>query len=459
MKKFFHPAEFAVFGVAANSRNLGKNIISNSLELGFTGKIYPVGREPGEVHGQRIITDPRSLPQGIDLAVILVPAKFVAETLEMCGQKGIHHAVISTGGFREFDDQDNPAESDLVGVAGRYGIRFIGPNCIGVICPESGLCTPFNPMQVGRFKKGPVGLIVQSGGVTTQCAYCFSEQHVGFSKIISMGNKLDLNEIDFLNYLIHDEDTEQIHMYLESIEDGRELTRLAKTSRKPIVIFKSNVSKTASKIAYSHTAALSNDDRIADCALRQAGIVRVEDIHQMTVAARALQLPPLRGNRLAVISMSGGFAVILGDACERYGFECPPLPRELMDQIEGFRRAGVIRMSNPMDFGDVHDIKALAFILNRCLALDNIDGVVLSFMYEPEIAKIFGDGIGTPEQILSFIKRMSQEFNKPIALSFLAERKYIKDFKRTNVFPVFNAPVESVRGLGLLRDYSKGKAV
>ncbi|RJR49521.1 MAG: hypothetical protein C4576_06875 [Desulfobacteraceae bacterium] len=459
MKEFFHPANFAVFGVAANSRNLGKNIISNSLELGFTGKIYPVGRKRGTVHGQRIITDPRTLPQEIDLAVILVPAKFVAETLAICGEKGIRHAVISTGGFREFDDQDNPAESDLVGVAGRHGIRLIGPNCIGVICPESGLCTAFNPMQVGRFKKGPVGLIVQSGGVTTQCAYCFSEQHVGFSKIISMGNKLDLNEIDFLNYLIGDEDTEQIHMYLESIEDGRELTRLAKTSKKPIVIFKSNVSKTASKIAYSHTAALSNDDRIVDCALKQAGILRVEDIHQMTVAARALQLPPIRGNRLAVISMSGGFAVILGDACERYGFECPPLPRELMNQIEEFRRAGVIRMSNPMDFGDVHDIKALAFILNRCLALGNIDGVVLSFIYEPEIAKIFGDGIGTPDQILSFIKRMSQDFNKPIALSFLSGRKCIEGFKKANAFPVFDDPAESVRALRMLWDYSKGTVV
>jgi len=447
----------AVFGVAPNSRNLAKNIISNSLEMGFKSPVYSVGREPGNVYGKAIITDPRSLPEGIDLAVILVPARFVAETLDVCGQKGIRHAIISTGGFRELDDQDNPAEKNIVNVAKRYGIRFIGPNCIGVICTGSGLCTPFNPMRARMFKKGSVGLIVQSGGVTTQCAYYFSEEHVGFSKIISMGNKLDLNEIDFLKYLIHDEDTEQIHMYLESIEDGRELTRLARASKKPIVIFKSNVSKTASKVAYSHTAALSNDDRIVDCAMKQAGIVRVEDIHQMTVAAKALQLPPLRGNRLAVISLSGGFSVILGDACERYGFKCPPLPRKLIDQIEGFRRAGVIRMSNPMDFGDVHDIKALAFTLERCLALDDIDGVVLSFMYEPEMVKMFGEGIGSPEQMLNFVGKMCKENNKPIALSFFSERQYIEAFKRLNTFPVFNDPVESVRGLRLLRDYWQKK--
>ena len=453
MRQFFYPSEIAVFGVADNSRNLAKNIISNSLEMDFKGAIHPVGREPGSVHGKKIITDPWSLPQGIELAVILVPAKFVAETLEICGKKGIFHAVISTGGFKEFKDQDNREEQDVVSVAKRYGIRFIGPNCIGVICTGSGLCTPFNPMGAKRFKKGSVGLIVQSGGVTTQSAYHFSEEHVGFSKIISAGNKLDLNEIDFLRYLIHDDDTEQIHMYLESIEDGRELTKLVRQSKKPIVIFKSNVSKTASKIAYSHTAALANDDQIVDGALRQAGVVRVQDLHYMTVAAKALQLPPLKGDRLAVISLSGGFSVILGDACERYGFKCPSLPSELMNKIEGFRRAGVIRMSNPMDFGDVHDIRALAFTLEHCLKLDNIDGVVLSFMYEPEMIKIFGGEIGSPEQMLKFMRRMSKENNKPIALSFFAERQYIEEFKRLNTFPVFNDPVESVRGLRLLRDY------
>lgn len=462
MKQFFYPSNIAVFGVAAQSsktgrRNLAKNIISNCLEMGFKGAIHPVGREPGNVHGKKIITDPESLPEGIDLAVILVPARFVAETLDICGRKGIFHAVISTGGFKEFNDQDNQAERDIVSVAKRYGIRFIGPNCIGVICTGSGLCTPFNPMGAKRFKKGPVGLIVQSGGVTTQSAYQFSEEHVGFSKIISAGNKLDLNEIDFLKYLIHDEDTEQIHMYLESIEDGRELTRLAKSSKKPIVIFKSNVSKTASKVAYSHTAALSNDDQIVDGALKQAGIVRVEDLHHMTVAAKALQLPPLGGNRLAVISLSGGYSVILGDACERYGFKCPSLPPELMNKIEGFRRAGVIRMSNPMDFGDVHDIRALAFTLEHCLTLDDIDGVVLSFMYEPEMIKIFGREIGSPEQMLNFIRKLCKQSNKPIALSFFAERQHIEDFKRLNTFPVFNDPVESVRGLRLLRDYWRGK--
>jgi len=453
MRKFFYPSSIAVFGVADNSRNLAKNIISNCLEMGFAGEIYPVGREPGEVYGKEIITNPGSLPEGIELAVILVPARFVADTLDICGQKRILHAIISTGGFREFSEESNQAEKDVLAVAKQYGIRFIGPNCIGVICTGSGLCTPFNPLQPKSYKKGHVSLIVQSGGVTTQSAYYFSEEHVGFSKIISAGNKLNIDEIDFLKYLMEDEDTEQIHLYLESIEDGKELMRLVKKSKKPIVIFKANVSRTASQIAKSHTAALSNNDRIVDSAFRQAGIVRVESIHGLTVAAKALQLPPLKGDRLVAISLSGGFSVILGDACERYGFTCPLLPRELLDKIEGFRRGGVIRMSNPMDFGDVHDIEALIFTIKRCLALDYIDGLVLSFLYDPEIAKIFGGVVGSPEQMLVFLQKLCERTGKPIALSLIAERQYINEFKKINTFPVFNNPEESVRAMRMLRDY------
>ncbi len=455
MREFFYPSSIAVFGVADNSRNLAKNIISNCLNMGFQGAIYPVGREPGEAYGKEIITNPGFLPEGIELAVILVPARFVADTLDICGQKGILHAIISTGGFREFSEESNQAEKDVLAVAKQYGIRFIGPNCIGVICTGSGLCTPFNPLQPKSYKKGHVSLIVQSGGVTTQSAYYFSEEHVGFSKIISAGNKLNIDEIDFLKYLMEDEDTEQIHLYLESIEDGKELMRLVKKSQKPVVIFKANVSRTASQVAKSHTAALSNNDRIVDSAFRQAGIVRVESIHGLTVAAKALQLPPLKGDRLVAISLSGGFSVILGDACERYGFTCPPLPRVLLDKIESFRRGGVIRMSNPMDFGDVHDIEALIFTIKRCLALDDIDGLVLSFLYDPEIAKIFGGVVGSPEQMLTFLKKLCEKTDKPIAFSLIAERRYINEFKKVNTFPVFNNPEESVRAMLMLRDYCR----
>ena len=457
MRQFFYPKSVAVFGVASNSRNLGKNIIYNCREMGFTGKIYPVGRERGNVKGSEILTNPESLPKGIDLAVILVPARVVAETLDLCGRKGILHAIISTGGFSEFKDRDNEAEKEVLAVAKRHGIKFLGPNCIGVICTDSKLCTPFNPLQPKRYKKGPVSLIIQSGGVTTQCAYQFSEEHVGFSKIISAGNKLLVDETQLLEYLMEDGDTEQIHMYLESIEDGRRLMRLARRSKKPIVVFKSNVTRTASRIAKSHTAALSNNDLVVDGALSQAGIIRVKDIHDMTVCAKALQLPPLKGDRLVALSLSGGFSVILGDACEKYGFSCPPLPRALIDQLESARRGGVINMSNPMDFGDVHEIKTLVFAIERCLSLAQIDGLVLSFIYDPEMSRMFGRGAGSPEEVLEFLRKICTKHGKPIGMSFISERRQIEKFKSIKTFPVFNDPVESIRALRMLRDFWKRK--
>jgi acetate---CoA ligase (ADP-forming) len=453
MREFFYPDSIAVFGVAANPLNLGKNIVANCVEKGFQGEIFPVGKDGGSVCGKEIITDGESLPMGIDLAVILVPARIVPELLDLCGRKGIRHAIVSTGGYREFSVENNKDEENLLLAARRYGIRFIGPNCIGVMCMNSGLCTTFNPMGSTDLKKGGVSIIAQSGGIATQLSYSFSDEHVGFSKIISAGNKLDLNEVDLAEYLVEDDDTEQIHLYLESIENGRQLMELARRSTKPFVVFKSNVSATASEVAKSHTAALSNNDSVVEGAFRQAGIVRATNLEDMPVFAKAFSLPPLRGERLAVISLSGGFSVIMGDAIEKYGFRCPPLPRSLVDKIESYRRGGVIRISNPMDLGDVYDIRGLIFAVKHSLALDEIDGMVLSLIYGPEVAKLWGAEGDFRETMLGMVKKISHEIGKPIALSFFTEKKYVEGFKMLATFPVFDDAIESVRALRMLRDY------
>lgn len=455
MRKFFYPSAIAVFGVGNGPGNLAKNIIHNCLEMGFAGSIYPVGKNRGTVCGRKIITEPKALPLDIDLAVILNPAPLVAETLDTCGRKGIRHVIVSTGGYSEFNEKNNLVENDLLKTARQHRIRFIGPNCIGVINTGSGLCTPFSPINTKNFKKGSVSLFAQSGGIAYQAAHYFSEEYIGFAKIISAGNKLDMDELDFIEYLQGDKGTEQIHLYLESINDGRKLMRMAKRSTKPIVMLKSNVSRAASDVARSHTAALSNDNRVVNGAMKQAGVVRVQSIHEMTVCAKALRLPPLKGNRLVAVSLSGGFSVILGDTCEKYGFQCPALPKSLIRKIESFRRGGVIRMSNPMDFGDIHSVEALIFTLRECLALDDIDGMVLSFMYGPEMAKMLGKEIAESSKFLDIFEKISNDTGKPMALSFFAERRQIEQLKAVNTFPVFNDPAESILALKMLKDYSQ----
>ncbi|MFC1823857.1 CoA-binding protein [Thermodesulfobacteriota bacterium] len=453
LEKFFYASKITVFGVADEPTNMAKNVIYNLQEMGFEGDIYPVGRKAGKTFGKSIVTNPESLPDDIDLAVILVPRKGVAETLDICGRKGVRHAVVSTGGFSEFDDEDNQYEKETLHVAKKYGIRLIGPNCLGVYCTDSKVCTAFNPIRPKAYKKGPVSLIIQSGGVTTQCAYTFSDEYIGFSKLISVGNKLDVNEIELMKYLLNDPATEQIHLYLESIEDGQELMRLAKSSPKPIVLLKANLSQIAAPIAKSHTAALYNNDRIVDCSARQAGMIRVQNIHEMTVCAKAFRLPPLKGERLAVISMSGGFSVVLGDVCEKYGFQCPALPQSLIDQIESKRRGGIIRMSNPMDTGDIHELQALEFIIEQCLNLNDIDGAVISFVWDSRLTEIMGSAQITYDLVLAFFQSICDRVKKPISLSFIAERREIDKFKKVNTFPVFNTPEESVQALSFLRTY------
>ncbi len=457
MKQFFSPSSLAVFGVSSAPKNLAKSIVRNCLDMGFKGKIYPVGKNRGTIFDQEIITDPTTLPSDIDLAVILVPSHLVAKTMEICGRKGIRHVIVSTGGFSEFKDEDNQAENDLLKMAKKYQIQFIGPNCIGTINTNSGLCTPFNPLNTNSFKKGKVSIIAQSGGVANQTATYFSEEHIGFSKIISAGNKLDVDELDLIEYLMEDKDTEQIHLYLESIENGKGIINLAKKSPKPIVLFKSNVSRTAAEVAKSHTAALANNDRVVEGALKQAGIIRVRSIHEMTVCAKALRLPPLRGNRLVAISLSGGFSVILGDACESFGFVCPKLPSELIRKVESYRRGGVIRMSNPMDFGDVHSVDVLLETVKQCLALDYIDGIALSFIYSPEMVRMIDVEFSRPGMLLKSIRTISHEEGKPIGLSFFTERVNIEQLKADNSYPVFNDTLESIQALSLLRDYTARK--
>ncbi len=457
MRQFFYPKSIAVFGVADSPENLGKNIVLHCQLADFKGDIYPVGRKPGTVYGREIITDAESLPYGIDLAVILIPAKFISDVMAVCGRKGTCHAIISSGGFSEFNDVDNQAEQDIQAVARQYGIRFMGPNCIGAICTNSGLCTPFNMLDPRSFKKGKVSVISQSGGVTTQVAYLFSEEHVGFSKVISAGNKLNMDEIDFLKYLIDDDDTDQIHLYLESIDNGKEFIKLASKSEKPVVICKSNTGQIASVIAKSHTAALSNNDRIVEGALKQAGIIRVESIYDMTVCAKALSLPPLKGNRLVAISPSGGFAVILGDLCEKYGFECPALPQQFLNKMETLRRAGVIRMGNPLDLGDIYNAKAIMETFEYCLSLDYIDGIILSLVYDDNIARAINVEVDTIEVILQEIENICRRMGKPIALNLIAEGHIIEKSKKSRTFPVFNDPHESIRALRMLGDYWRGR--
>ncbi|MBW1804686.1 MAG: CoA-binding protein, partial [Deltaproteobacteria bacterium] len=353
---FFYPENITVIGVSPDIGNLGKNIVMNCLQAGFQGEIIPVGLRKGVTYGQRILQSVEDIDRDVQLAVILTPARTIPDILEQCGRKGIKRAVIESSGFSELGEEGKPLEKDCLQVAGEYGIRFIGPNCIGVINLENGMALPFMQLR-SDISPGPVSILTQSGGVGLSYLEFLAEENIGLNKFVSMGNKLNVNENDLLSYLIQDESTKIILVYLEGFSNGRQFIEIASKSDKPILVHKSNRFRTSSGIASSHTAALFTDDRLVNFALEQAGCVRVNTINDALEYIKSFTLPPLKGKRLAVVSRSGGHAVVAADACAYYGFHLPPFSEGFLKKFESQFRAHVIRLQNPLDLGDLFELE------------------------------------------------------------------------------------------------------
>ncbi|MCU0489281.1 MAG: CoA-binding protein, partial [Anaerolineales bacterium] len=313
MREFFYPNSVAVIGVSEKPDNLGRNIVANLIEYGFHGIVYAVGPRGGVIETRRIYRSVAEIPDPVDLAVILTPAKTVPGVMEECGQKGIRWVVIETAGFREFTEEGRQLEEQICQVAKRYGIRFSGPNCIGIINMANGFCVPF-PRLKKLVKTGDVSVITQSGGVGMSALNLMANEGLGLAKFVSVGNMLDTSAEDMLEYLLTDDETAIIFLYLESIHQGRRLMEIARRSTKPILAFKSNIGRLGQNIALSHTASLASDDKLVDAAFHQAGILRVRDATSLASGLKILRLPPVRGKHLAIISRSGGHAVMAADA-------------------------------------------------------------------------------------------------------------------------------------------------
>ena len=448
MREFFYPNSVAVIGVSDKPDNLGRNIIGNLVEFGFGGIVYPVGPSGGYVQTHRIYRSISDIPDAIDLAVILTPAKTVPAVLEECGQKGVRRAIIETAGFREYGEEGIRLEEQIVQVAKRYEIRFIGPNCVGVINIDNGFCVPFL-----RLKKpsdpGEVSIISQSGGVGFSVLNLMANEGIALNKFVSVGNMLDTSAEDVLEFMLDDAGTKVIFVYLESLRDGRRLMDIACRSTKPILVFKSNIGKQGKVIAASHTAALSSDDKVAEAAFKQADIVRVHDATSLLNNLKALRLPAMRGKNLAIISRSGGHAVVAADSSELSGFELAQLPQTFLEEIEKHFRASVIKLTNPVDLGDLFDLDVYAQILEQTLKLENVDGVV--FLHTASEREIEAS-----RKLLERVMALTRRYDKPIAYYVSTSAEEVNTLRHTYAYPIFTAVVETIRALEMsYRYYSR----
>jgi acyl-CoA synthetase (NDP forming) len=440
MREIFYPNSVVVIGVSENPDNLGRNIVANLIEYGFDGIVYAVGPSGGTIETRRIFHSVADIPDAVDLAVIMTPAKTVPGILEECGQKGIRWVIIETAGFREFGAEGEALERELVRIADQYEIRFVGPNCIGAISMENGFCVPF-PRLRKFVKDGKVSMISQSGGVGMSVLNLMANEGVGLNKFVSVGNMLNIEAVDMLEYLIEDEGTDLIFIYLESIRDGRRLMEVAKTSKKPILAFKSNIGNLGNSIALSHTASLTSDDKVVNAAFNQAGIIRIHDATTLGNNMKILELPPMKGKNLAIISRSGGHAVIAADSCELSGFKLAKLPESFLREIEKHFRASVINLTNPLDLGDLFDLKVYAQIVEQTLQLESVDGVV--FLH----TAISASENESSRELLEYIIEMVNKYKKPVAYYISALASEVNHLKQNYDFPIFTQVVETIRAL------------
>jgi acetyltransferase len=442
MEQFFYPQSLAVIGASQKEGNLARNIIKNCMEFGYKGNLLGVGKKPGNVFDTPILDSVEALPEGIDLAVILTPVQSIPGIMRKLGKIGVQRIIIETGGFGEFDPSRQAVEKQILEIIRRYDQHVIGPNCLGIINMESGLCTPFAPYR-RNMPTGNVSFVSQSGGMGRAFFSVLENEGIGLNKFVSMGNKLDIGEAELLQYLLNDPETRIIFMYLEDLREGREFLRVATSSDKPILVHKSNRGQMGSAIALSHTKAMATDDHVVDAALDKAGAIRINKTYELGKFLKAFSMPALRGPNIMVISRSGGHAVVTADACERQGLHLPPLPPGLVNRLQNHLRANVIRLQNPLDMGDVYDLKVFLMAVEEVLKQESIHGVVFILVY-PE----FVSAKDVRELIPGLIELMEQ-YQKPVAAIFISSFDEVKKLKQEFRLPIFSFSEEAVEALAV----------
>lgn len=315
---FFNPKNIAVIGASSKPGKIGYEVLKNLIGAGFENEIYPINKSGDEVLGKKTYESIENVPVEVDLAVYALPAKYAPQTVEECGKKGVKGIVIISGGFKELDGDGAESERKTIENAKKHNIRIIGPNCLGVLNPKANLDTFFQPRYaMSRPNSGNISVLTQSGTFGISLLEWMAEEDLGVSKFVSYGNKADVDEVDMLKYLENDEETRIITLYVEGLDYGRSFTELAKkiSRSKPIVMLKGGRSYEGSKAAKSHTGTLAGNHDVFMGAMKQCGVLVVEDIDEMLDVIKILSMQPLpKGNRIAMVTNGVGPCVVAVDA-------------------------------------------------------------------------------------------------------------------------------------------------
>ncbi len=445
MDRFFNPKSVAVIGASAAQGKPGNDVLQNILANEYPGGLYLVNPKGGEILERPVYRSIQDLPDGIDLAVIILPAHLNPQAVRDCAAKGIRAIVLAAGGFSEVDAKGEHLQQELIDAVRETGVRVIGPNTSGHTSTPAKFTSTFFPQ--GRIPRGNISYIAQTGNFATHTMrYISSAEHFGVARVVGLGNKVDIDESDVLDYYATDPETRAIFVYLESFKDPRRFLNIAKevTRTKPVILLKGGSTSEGASAAVAHTAALASDDRIIEGVLKQAGITRIYRYSHLFLAAKALSVMPLpKGNRVSFMAPSGAMLVILTDLCrQQWHLDVPqpePSTRERLQEIS----PPYIRMRNPVDIWPsaiVHGMEyAYGEAMEAVLKDPNIDAVVPILMITDET--------GVPD--LSFIVDLARKYpEKPIYVTFSSQKKHMdaaKAFlepKGVPTYPLIEEPFE-----------------
>ena len=418
LDSLFYPRSIAVVG-ATNASFFGQypRVLR---EFGFKGKLFAVNTKGEEVFGLKVYRSVTEIPEEVEAAAIIIPARFVPQALEECLAKGIRAAQIFSSGFAETGEEEGRAlERQLEEKAAR-GIRLIGPNCFGIYCPGGGLTL----LPGGDFptESGPVAFLSQSGGHAVELSRQAQGRGLRFSKVVSYGNACDVDESDLLEYTARDPETRIITMYLEGPREGRRFLELVKKTapKKPVIIWKAGLTPLGSRAAYSHTASLAGEEAIWDALFKQTAAVRVSNLEELADTAQALLTLPLStGRRIGMVGGGGGISVAAADACSRAGLEIPPFDQKIREKLAKVLPPAGTATGNPVDLGaPIVSPPIFEGVLETVAAVDSVDTIIATqaLFYVFRSSDVLAGTDDFAQSLLDAVVRVKERYRKPVVM-------------------------------------------
>ena len=445
---FFCPRSVAIIGASREEGKVGNTIVENMINSGYKGNLFLINPRADKIHNIKCYKSILDTPIDTDLVIIVIPSKYVSKVIEQCAEKNTKWAIIISAGFKESGIKGAKMEKRLIEKAKYYGIRILGPNCLGIInsnCPINASFSPNMP------KKGVIGFISQSGALGTAILDWARTNKIGLSKFVSLGNKADISENDLLEDWADDDKTKVITVYMEGVKNGKDFLRISSkvSKKKPVVIIKAGNTNAGAKAVSSHTGTLAGSSKAYDAAFKQAGVIRAKTIKDLFNYAIALSNQPLpKGKRIAIITNAGGPGIMATDACEENNITMANLKSETIDKLKEFLPE-TASFYNPIDvLGD-----ALADRYRKTLEVvikdKNIDAILI--LLTPQAMT---QSLKTAMSIIEVVEKTKKKM--PVFTSFMGgfEVKKGIDLLMRKGIPNFDIPEEAVYTLKVLMYYS-----